>query len=80
MTNRLQNELPALGYPSITPKDSQSPVVTFSLRDGAATRLKLQKSNVIVTLRTGQRESQMRVSPSIYNNLADIDRLIGVLA
>jgi len=80
LTNRLQNELPALGYPSITPKGSQSPVVTFSLRDGAATRSKLQKSNVIVTLRTGQRESQMRVSPSIYNNLADIDRLIGVLA
>ena len=80
LTNRLQNELPALGYPSITPRDSQSPVVTFSLRDGAATRSKLQKAKVIVTLRTGESESQMRVSPSIYNNLGDIDRLIGVLA
>ena len=80
LTDRLQKELPALGFASITPKGNRSPVVTFNVGDGNATRAKLQKANVIVTLRLGERESQMRVSPSIYNNLGDIDRLIGALA
>jgi selenocysteine lyase/cysteine desulfurase len=44
------------------------------------TLAKLQKADVIVTLRNGGKASQMRVSPSIYNNLGDIDRLISALA
>jgi selenocysteine lyase/cysteine desulfurase len=70
-----------LGYASLTPKDNPSPIVTFRLRDGAAARTKLQRANVIVTLRIDPAgTSQMRVSPSIFNNQADVDRLIGALA
>jgi selenocysteine lyase/cysteine desulfurase len=80
LTERLQKQLPALGYPSITPLDNASPIVTFLVRDAAATRRALEKANVIVTLRANPTESQMRVSPSIFNNQEDIDRLIEAVA
>jgi selenocysteine lyase/cysteine desulfurase len=80
LTNRLQQELPRLGYASITPKGNESPIVTFRVRDGVATRSKLQKANVIVTLRIDPKESNMRVSPSIFNNQTDVDRLLEALA
>jgi selenocysteine lyase/cysteine desulfurase len=76
----LQKELPALGYPSITPKGTESPIVTFRVHDGEATHARLLKANVIVTMRVDPRESRMRVSPSIFNNSADIDHLIEALA
>jgi selenocysteine lyase/cysteine desulfurase len=80
LTSLLQQELPELGYASITPKANESPIVSFRVSDGAATRLKLYKANVIVTLRVDPKKSQMRVSPSIFNNRADIDRLVEALA
>jgi selenocysteine lyase/cysteine desulfurase len=80
LTDRLQKELPALGYPSITPKGTESPIVTFRVHDGEATHARLLKANVIVTMRVDPRESRMRVSPSIFNNSADIDHLIEALA
>ena len=79
LTERLQNGLPAAGYPSITPKGNQSPIVTFKLKDPAVTRARLQKAGVIVSVRSGK-DRQMRVSPSVFNNLADVDRLITALA
>jgi len=80
LTDRLQKELPALGYKSITPPGSDSPIVSFQVRDVEATQARLKKANVIVTLRANPRESQMRVSVSVFNNMADVDRLIGALA
>ncbi|MBK9169209.1 MAG: aminotransferase class V-fold PLP-dependent enzyme [Bryobacterales bacterium] len=77
LTDRLQSELPAMGYPSITPKDNASPIVTFQLRDPKAVEDKLQRANIEVTLRFG---NQMRVSPGVYNNQQDIDALLAALA
>lgn len=80
LTNRLQKELPALGYASITPRGNESPIVTFRLPDAAAAGSKLQKANVIVTLRANPDGSgQMRVSCSVFNNQADVRRLIEAL-
>jgi selenocysteine lyase/cysteine desulfurase len=81
MTDRLQKELPALGYSSITPRGNESPIVTFQLRDVDGAKAKLQKANVIATLRTNPGgDGQMRVSCSIFNNQGDVDRLIEALA
>jgi selenocysteine lyase/cysteine desulfurase len=81
LTDRLQKELPALGYASITPRGNESPIVSFQLRDGASARAKLQKANIIVTSRTNPAgDGQMRVSCSVFNNQADIGRLIEALA
>ena len=79
LTDRLQKELPLAGYPSITPKGNESPIVTFKLKDPIAARTRLRKAGVIVSVRTGK-NGQMRVSPSVFNNLADVDRLLEALA
>ena len=79
LTERLQEGLPAVGYPSITPKGNQSPIVTFRLKDAEAARDRLRKAGVIVSA-GGGKDARMRVSPSVFNNLADVDRLIEALA
>jgi len=78
LTERLQRELPAMGYPSITPKTNPTPIVTFQVADPAATRDRLERANVAVTVVANT--NQMRVSPSVYNTMADIDRLIAALS
>jgi selenocysteine lyase/cysteine desulfurase len=74
LTDRLQEEMPALGYPTITPKGNDSSIVSFTVRDGDAAKAKLKKAKIVVTL-----GSYMRVSPSLFNNLSDVDRLLETL-
>lgn len=75
LTERLIREMPALGFPSITPKGTESPIASFLVKDPTAVRAKLKKAKVVVTLGT-----QMRVSASVFNNMSDIDRLLEALA
>jgi selenocysteine lyase/cysteine desulfurase len=77
LTDRLLKELPALGYPSITPPGNDSPIVAFEARDPARTMERLRAANVHVAMRFGNR---LRISPSVYNNQRDIDRLLEALA
>jgi selenocysteine lyase/cysteine desulfurase len=78
LTDRLQRELPAMGYASITPRGTETPIVTFLLKDPDDTRKRLARANVAVTVLDQTR--QMRVSPSVFNTQADVDRLIEALA
>lgn len=75
LTARLMKEMPALGYPSITPKGTESPIVSFAVKDQAAAKAKLKKAKVVVTL-----GGYMRVSPSVFNDMADVERLLEALA
>jgi selenocysteine lyase/cysteine desulfurase len=77
MCDRLKKELPAMGYQLITPKDAVSSLVVVQARDLKASMAKLEKANVQVT-RAG--DSRIRVSPAVYNNMGDIDRLLSALA
>ena len=76
MLKRLQDEMPRLGFLAQTPLDSTSPIVTFAHRDTqrAAERLRAAKVNVRVA------PTWMRIAPSVYNDMADIDRLLEALA
>lgn len=78
LTERLQAGLSMIDHRSITPRGTASPIVTFRVKDYEGTRARLKKAGVVVTLRGGE-DAQMRVSPSIYNNFEDIDRLIAAL-
>lgn len=75
LMERLQRELPAAGYPSITPKGTRSPIATFQVKDAKATKAKLEAANIVVTA-----GANMRVSVSVFNNMADIERLIAALS
>jgi len=77
LTDRLAEELPSLGYPSITPPGNESPIISFACEDPVATIHKLREAGVHVAMRFG---NKMRVSVSVYNNQEDISRLIEALS
>jgi selenocysteine lyase/cysteine desulfurase len=78
LTDRLQTELPPLGYKALTPRDTQTPIVAFELKDTAATAKALQAARVAATIITN--ENRLRLSVSVFNNHDDIDRVVAVLS
>jgi selenocysteine lyase/cysteine desulfurase len=78
LTDRLQTELPPLGYKALTPRDTQTPIVAFELKDTAATSKALQAGRIAATIIAN--ENRLRLSVSVFNNHDDIDRVVSVLA
>ena len=78
LTDRLQKELPTLGYPSVTPKGNETPIVAFQLKDSAATAQKLKRAGVAATIIDG--EQRLRLAVSVFNNNEDIDKLLTALS
>ena len=76
MLKRLHEEMPRLGFESITPPESTSALVSFAVKNSTATQEKLVRSKVNVRL--GQHF--LRVSPSVFNDMADIDKLLEALS
>jgi selenocysteine lyase/cysteine desulfurase len=60
----------------MTPPDTQGPIVTFAYQD-AQKKLEpiLKAANIKVTLGS----NRMRVSPSVYNDMGDIEKLLRAL-
>lgn len=84
---RLQKELPPLGYTPITPKGSESSIVTFLCKDAEAVRRKIRasKAKILLTgpnsaLTVGRFGNHIRFSVSVFNNDQDIDTIVKVLA
>ncbi len=76
LTRRLQKELPRLGYPCVTPAEATSAIISFVVKDPHALSARLEKANVDVKID----QHLLRVSPSIYNNQTDIDKLLNALS
>jgi selenocysteine lyase/cysteine desulfurase len=76
MIDRLQSELPALGFQPLTPQPTQGPTVAFAYK-GAAAKFNpiLDKARIKITVS----ENHIRVSPSVYNDMEDIERLVFTL-
>ncbi len=77
MCDRLKKELPQLGYKLITPMDAASSIVVVQATNLKATEEKLRKAKVQVTTAGANR---VRISPALYNNMDDINRLLSALA
>jgi selenocysteine lyase/cysteine desulfurase len=77
LTDRLQKELPPLGYAPLTPQGTETPTLAFALKDAGATSKALQAAKVVGTV-VGN-ESRMRLSVSVFNTHDDIDRAVAVL-
>ncbi len=73
---QIQKEMPRFGFRPMTPLESTSPIVSFA-RDNAKRDLqaKLRAAKVNIELY----ENRVRISPSIYNDLKDVDRLLAAL-
>src|SRR5262249_55109994 len=76
MLERLRREMPRLGYAAATPSDTKSALITFVVKDAAEVRRRLEKANI--NARLGPHF--IRLSPSVYNELADVDRLLAALS
>jgi selenocysteine lyase/cysteine desulfurase len=76
MLRKLQPETPRLGFAAQTPQDSTSPIVTFAHKDAETIRRKLQQARIGVTVTP----YYLRIAPSIYNDMHDVDRLLEALA
>ncbi len=78
LTDRLQTELPPLGYKPLTPRETETPTVAFEVKDAPATTKMLQASKIIGTV-VGN-ENRIRLAVSVFNTHEDIDRVISALA
>jgi selenocysteine lyase/cysteine desulfurase len=76
MLRKLQTEMPRLGFAAQTPQGSTSPIVTFTHQDAEAIKKRLEVARIGVTVTP----YYMRIAPSIYNDLHDVDRLLEALA
>jgi selenocysteine lyase/cysteine desulfurase len=77
LTDRLQSELPALGYKALTPRDTQTPIVAFEVKDAAAAQKALQAAKIAATIIAN--ENRLRLSVSVFNSHDDIDRVVAAL-
>ncbi len=77
LLRRLHQELPRLGFTAITPEDSPSALVSFTM-SGAEQRFaaRLKAAKVSVSL-YGDR---IRISPSLFNHMGDIEKLLAALS
>jgi selenocysteine lyase/cysteine desulfurase len=77
MLERLQSALPALGFEALTPAVTQTPIVVFAF-EGASHRLgpALTAAKIKVQLY----RNRIRISPSVYNEMGDIEQLLRVIA
>jgi selenocysteine lyase/cysteine desulfurase len=76
MCDRLMKELPALGYRVITPQGTRSSIVVAQAKNLQATMARLKAANIQIT-QAG--ENRIRISPAVYNNMGDIDKLLAAL-
>ena len=84
---RLQKELPPLGYTPITPKGTESSIVTFLCKDAEVVRRKIRASNarILLTgpnsaLTVGRFGNHVRFSVSVFNNDQDVNTILEVFA
>lgn len=77
LIDRLQEELPQLGFEPLTPRNSKTALVSFRhALDADDTRNKLGNAGIIAT--AGQ--YHVRFSPSVFNDMDDIEKVLKALA
>jgi selenocysteine lyase/cysteine desulfurase len=78
LIRKLQQEVPRLGFTPVTPPESTGGNVTFAKTNIAQTDIprKLRAARINVRMST----HWMRLSPSVYNDLADIDRFLAAIS
>ncbi len=76
LLERLRKEMPRLGFAPITPAGTKSALLTFLVKERQPVYERLQKANINVRLG----DHFMRTSPSVYNDMQDVERLLEALS
>ena len=75
LLKKLREEMPRLGFEPLTPPESTSALISFVVRSPEEVRKRLAKAQVNVRVS----DRFIRISPSVFNDMADIDRLLEAL-
>lgn len=75
LTQRMQAELPKLGFLPLTPAESTGHIVSYALPNPGVAQRALMARGIEVTFD----QHRMRVSPSVFNDDHDIDLLLETL-
>jgi selenocysteine lyase/cysteine desulfurase len=72
---KARKELIRLGYKPMTPEESTAAILTFAYKDAPSLAPRLDKARVKITLG----RNRFRITPSVFNDMGDIDRLVEAL-
>ena len=72
----LRKEMPNLGFECVTPAGTTSPIITFTMAEGARVRERLNKAGIDISVYP----NHLRFSPSIYNDLTDVEWVLESLS
>ncbi|MBK6845631.1 MAG: aminotransferase class V-fold PLP-dependent enzyme [Gemmatimonadetes bacterium] len=75
---RLQQEMPRLGFAAVTPAGATSGIVTFARKGLLESDVPKRLADARINVRVAA--NWMRISPSVYNDMADIERLLEALS
>jgi selenocysteine lyase/cysteine desulfurase len=76
LLKKIREEMPRLGFEPLTPPESTSAIISYVARNPEELRLRLEKARVNVRVS----DRYMRIAPSVFNDLQDVDRLLEALA
>jgi selenocysteine lyase/cysteine desulfurase len=74
LMKRLREEVPRFGFKSVTPADATGGLITFAKKDVYQSGLPQKLRAAGVNVRFSQ--DWMRLSPSVYNDMRDIERFL----
>ena len=75
LIDALQTTLRERGFRPYTPSGSKSPIVSFIKKNSESFNERLAQANISISTYS----DRFRISPSFYNDMNDIDRVIEVL-
>lgn len=76
LLDRLRQDLPKYGFKALTPSGSASPVLAFTYKGATRFAKPLRAAKIQISVY----ENRIRISPSVYNDMDDVDRLLRVLS
>jgi selenocysteine lyase/cysteine desulfurase len=76
LLRRLREEMPRLGFEPVTPPETTSPLSTFATPNGRDVAARLRDARVNARVAS----NYIRLSPSVFNDMTDIERLLEALA
>ncbi len=75
LLDKARRELERKGYACMTPEGSTSPLLAFAYKDAGKLETRLDAAKVKITLS----RNRFRLSPSVFNDMTDIDLLLEAL-
>lgn len=78
LNHQIVNGLDRDRFEVLSPHVDRSPILSLAARDLAGVRARLAESGVVVST-GGDRHDLIRISPAIYNDQTDVDRLLEAL-